>query len=344
MVMGFFSPILCQWTGFPNNTVPTRIYNNNTNGSKVGIGIPNPLQKLQIVGGNLLMDYTDQNATTGNIFLGAPTYNPTGIPTTANGMRLSFYNSTNKNGLIDVRTNSSPTDGLLFRVDQNNGGSERMRICANGYVGIGTSTPWCRTHINGDLYVTGTGKSGAAATASIFLGDNDILPQFGIEYQNGGFNVWKPFGSTNGSGGNGFANYLLFIKDDGKVGIGVDPASCPNSFGGNFGLYVKGGILTEQVKIATYCSANWPDFVFEPGYALKPLREVEAYVLQHKHLPDVPSAREIESDGMDLADMLSKQMAKIEEITLHLIELNKRLEKVEAENAALKARTTTTRQ
>ena len=79
--------------------------------------------------------------------------------------------------------------------------------------------------------------------------------------------------------------------------------------------------------------------MFAPGYELKPLAEVESFIAENKHLPGIPSADEIEKEGLDLADMLSKQMAKIEELTLHTIALSKRLEKLEAENAALKQKT-----
>lgn len=335
-----------QWTPF-NNANPTIIYNNNPGGSRVGIGTTTPSQKLQIMGGNLLLDYTNVNATTGNIFLGAPTYNPTGNPTTNNGMRLSYLNSTSRNGFIDVRTNSALTDGLLFRVDQNNGGTERLRICANGNVGIGTATitgatngpavPSQKLHVhNGAILVSGASGAGGAM---VMFGDNNLAQhpagRWGIEYvPNTGLNFWKPF-----TPGNNGANYHLLLKDDGKVGIGVDPAPCSGnglaSFPAGYRLYVKEGILTEKVKVANYCSANWADYVFAPDYQLKPLAEVEAFVKANKHLPNVPSAQDIEKDGLDVADMLSKQMEKIEELMLHTIALNKRVEKLEAENAAL---------
>ena len=360
-VVAFFAitqNISAQWT--PNIPLPTLISNLNPTVSRVGIGITNPKQKLQIAGGNLLLDYTNGSATTGNLFFGLPTYNPTSFPsgnatidpTTNNGMRMSYNNGTNKNGFIDVRTNSALTDGLVFRVDQNNGGSERMRICANGNVGIGTATitgatngpalPSQKLHVhNGAIMVSGSNSAGGAM---VLFGDNNLAAhpygRWGIEYvPTRGLNFWKAF-----TVGNNGANYHLFLQDDGKVSMGIDPADiCPNGpLPGTHRLYVKGSILTERIKIANYCTANWADYVFAPDYQLKPLAEVEAFVKTNKHLPNVPSAQDIEKDGLDVADMLSKQMEKIEELMLHTIALNKRVEKLEAENAALKQQPATT--
>ncbi|MFC3199534.1 hypothetical protein ACFOET_18100, partial [Parapedobacter deserti] len=70
-----------------------------------------------------------------------------------------------------------------------------------------------------------------------------------------------------------------------------------------------------------------PDYVFEPGYELQALADVEAYVKKHKHLPEIPSAKNIERDGLNLAEMKLLLLKKIEGLTLHLIELQKADEK-----------------
>jgi hypothetical protein len=103
-------------------------------------------------------------------------------------------------------------------------------------------------------------------------------------------------------------------------------------------LYVENGILTEKVKVVLKSSVNWADYVFNKEYTLKPLAEVEQFVTTNKHLPGVPSATQLVNEGgVDVAQMLSKQMEKIEELTLYLIELNKKVEKLEKENATIKA-------
>ncbi|WP_236581901.1 hypothetical protein [Sphingobacterium spiritivorum] len=88
-------------------------------------------------------------------------------------------------------------------------------------------------------------------------------------------------------------------------------------------LAVNGNIRAKEIKVE---SANWPDYVFEEDYKLIPLAEVEAFIKANKHLPDVPSAKVIEEDGLSVGEMNKLMMKKIEELTLHLIEKEKRQE------------------
>ncbi len=67
-------------------------------------------------------------------------------------------------------------------------------------------------------------------------------------------------------------------------------------------------------------NTGWPDYVFAPNYRLKPLSEVASYIHTNGHLPDIPSAKEVEAKGVSLGDMQSKLLAKVEELTLHMIE------------------------
>ena len=101
-------------------------------------------------------------------------------------------------------------------------------------------------------------------------------------------------------------------------------------------LFVEQGILTEKVKVAVSCSPAWADYVFAPNYNLKPLSEVEAYVKENKHLPNVPSASELVKEGLDLGKMQATQMGKIEELTLYMIEMKKEIETLKKENQSLK--------
>ncbi|MDX9907565.1 MAG: hypothetical protein RBS55_13340, partial [Bacteroidales bacterium] len=87
-----------------------------------------------------------------------------------------------------------------------------------------------------------------------------------------------------------------------------------------------GNIKCKQVEVSL---AGWSDFVFEDGYNLMPLAELEAYINHHNHLPDVPSAEEVISNGNNLGEMDAILLQKIEELTLYVIELKK-------ENEALK--------
>lgn len=83
-------------------------------------------------------------------------------------------------------------------------------------------------------------------------------------------------------------------------------------------------IRAHEIKVET---ANWPDYVFEEGYRLTSLTDLEKYISQNKHLPDMPSAKKIESDGLELGEIVKLQQKKIEELTLHLIEKEKEIRK-----------------
>jgi len=89
-------------------------------------------------------------------------------------------------------------------------------------------------------------------------------------------------------------------------------------------LAVNGGILCEEVKVITDVPAS--DYVFEKEYKLKSLSEIEAFVKQHKHLPEVPSAEEFKKNGYKVGQMDDLLLRKIEELTLLLIEQNKEIE------------------
>jgi hypothetical protein len=101
-------------------------------------------------------------------------------------------------------------------------------------------------------------------------------------------------------------------------------------------LYVEKGILTEKVQVAVAGSLAWADYVFAKDYQLKPLAEVESYINANKHLPNIPSSSELVKGGLDLGQMQAKQMEKIEELTLYMIEMKKEIETLKKENQLLK--------
>jgi len=105
--------------------------------------------------------------------------------------------------------------------------------------------------------------------------------------------------------------------DDGNVGIGtIDIPS-------DYKFAVNGKIITEGVKVML--RNDWPDFVFTKEYKKMSLGELENYINKNNHLPDMPSASDVKKDGVDLGDMNSKLLQKIEEITLYIIEQNKQI-------------------
>lgn len=91
-------------------------------------------------------------------------------------------------------------------------------------------------------------------------------------------------------------------------------------------LQVKGNVKAQKVKVTLQ---GWADFVFEPDYKLPSLYEVERFILQHRHLPEIPSAKEVAEEGVDLGEMNRKLLQKVEEQMLYIIEMNKRLKVLE---------------
>lgn len=96
-------------------------------------------------------------------------------------------------------------------------------------------------------------------------------------------------------------------------------------------LTVKGKIHTQEVKV-DMAGPLVPDYVFSHDYKLKTLQEVEAYINQNNHLSEIPSAEEIEKNGLMLAEMNMSLLKKIEEMTLYMIEQNKEIALQHKEN------------
>lgn len=99
-------------------------------------------------------------------------------------------------------------------------------------------------------------------------------------------------------------------------------------------LEQNGMLRARRLKLDT---DNWADYVFEPTYKLMPLNEVEAFVKQEKHLPNVPSEQELKENGTDVMEMNKVLMEKVEELTLYLIEQNKQIEAMKLKMAELEA-------
>jgi hypothetical protein len=117
---------------------------------------------------------------------------------------------------------------------------------------------------------------------------------------------------------NSAGNVLFNVTAAGKVSIGAS-----NTTDVDYKLFVDKGIKTQKVKVT---QAGWPDYVFHQQYKLPSLTEVEKYIKANNHLPEVPSAQEIESDGLNLGDNQATLLKKIEELTLYAIDANKKIE------------------
>jgi FtsZ-binding cell division protein ZapB len=107
-------------------------------------------------------------------------------------------------------------------------------------------------------------------------------------------------------------------------------------------LSVDGQIACEEVLVAN--STAWPDYVFKTDYKLLPLKEVEKHIQAKGHLPNIPAASVIEKEGIKLADMQTRTIEKVEELTLYAIEADKKIETLQAENKTIQAENTELRQ
>jgi hypothetical protein len=138
-----------------------------------------------------------------------------------------------------------------------------------------------------------------------------------------GYDQWTPDTSnTNTLSVNGTGYFAS------NIGIGT------TNFvdgGDMYRLSVKGKIRAEEIKVYN----TWADYVFNPSYKLPALSEVEAFIAKNGHLPNVPSAKEITENGLQLGEMARIQQEKIEELTLYLIQQNKEIEELKLQVKAL---------
>lgn len=118
---------------------------------------------------------------------------------------------------------------------------------------------------------------------------------------------------------------VISIQEN-RVGIGTITPDV------NYRMSVNGKIKAKGIKV----EANWSDFVFKPEYNLRTVKEVESFIKENGHLPEIPSEQEVTENGVELGEISSKLLQKIEELTLYIIEQDKRLENLEKENENLK--------
>jgi len=120
----------------------------------------------------------------------------------------------------------------------------------------------------------------------------------------------------------------MFVQaSTGNVGVGTTNPQ--------YLLSVKGTVGAQEFIVT---NTGWSDYVFQPGYRLRPLREIGAYIRANHHLPDIPSEAEVKAKGVSVGEMQSKLLAKVEELTLHMIQADERNNRLEEQNQELRDR------
>ena len=220
-------------------------------------------------------------------------------------------------------------------------GQEVLKLQADGNIKI-----WGSDTLTGVLYRDSTGvlKSGPFTTALSEIW-TPYPPCTGGEGE--GVPYWRAYGNN--------LNYLcgeaptpwlgtssnhhlsirtngverMRITTNGKVGIGTTPPSGQS----NYLLFVENGISTRDVLVK---HGNWPDYVFQPNYALMPLGELRQYLRLNNHLPGIPSSSEVAAKGgLEVGAMQRKLLQVVEEQTLYILQLEEKQADLEARLHAL---------
>jgi len=307
------------------------------NHTRLGIGFSNPLSTLHLhhqndadlcayYGGNNDHINGDEDNTDGPTIrsLLRMTTPETG---TASGRGFSaFY--------TDANLSFSQFEEGIFSINGPKGG---LTIAPDGNIGMGTDIPRQKLHIvDGNILIskTSTRAPGGSPNGSIFFGANidDDFPngKWGIEYLNndGGFgyglNFWRPWNP----GGGGYFNFGLFLADNGNIGIGKNDPQAKLDVNGD--AKINGLLCAKEIRVSLSGTPCWPDYVFSKNYKLPTLSEVEQFITQNHYLPNVPPAAEVEANGVNLGEMNALLLHKIEELTLYIIQIGKRLSELES--------------
>ena len=288
-------------------------YNLAIKGGNVAIGSSNPVEKLD-VNGNLVLR------------------NSSNVGNAGASIHFTSYETANLGPKIRSAlefASGTASRSKLILSSYWNGYKDELTLM-NGNVGIGTTNPTSTLHIKGINHLISLEAQNAANISGLNMFRFD---------ENARMHAWKFWHMNQDYGKNSLQ--LWEYKQDGTGkdcgGNPSDGAMCGVrvriSEGGNVAIYGK--LEATEVKISNSPAA---DFVFEPDYQLPSLSEVEQRVKADKHLPGIPSAKEIEANGgVSVGDMQAKQLQKIEELTLYMIEMNKQLSALQQENARLNA-------
>ncbi len=264
-------------------------------------------------------------------------WNPSGSLLTLTNGSISLIADGNEIYSTDgLHLGTAYNKDFTFRNVDENGVSNLMIIKSDGKVGVGTSSP---------SFILDVDK--IARMNNVTIGTNS--PSNGVTiranfpgYNGGwarGFNVANEDGTERYIGlgsfgsatdgvtslnysylGKAYNDAFMYFLPDGRIGVGK------SNFPSNYKLAVDGRIICEEVKVEM--SENWADFVFEDDYNLMPLQELDSYIKENKHLPEIPTTEEVEENGISVGEMNAKLLQKIEELTLYTIEQQKEIDRL----------------
>lgn len=267
--------------------------------------------------------------TSSNSFMGIGTSTPTENLTISNngnvyvGIEKPAYSNklllgiSSHSGILNYSAGDPLNSSLYLRTNNIN----RLTISDSGKIGIGTINPDTKFHIEGTSSTYSRIANSGGDTRLTFgavTGRNIIYSHtFSGEAQTFKLQV------------NNENNFV--INTNGSIGIGTMTT-------GSHKLAIEGSIGAREIVVET---DTWSDFVFDKDYELKDLNEVENFIQENNHLPDIPSEKEVLENGVALGEMDAKLLQKIEELTLYMIEQNKIMKAQNEEIQKLKERINT---
>lgn len=295
-----------------------RISNNDhmivTNAGFVGVGTVAPAALLDVNGKGRYSDNLKIFSTPESWAEGLTVIKPTGWsgirfarndPATNNydgNWAIGYSQATGNDLTISTNYSGNQYDGLLLISNSTRN------------VGIGTITPQDKLDVAGDIRGASRLKFSSAAAydggSYGVIGLQTGVPGKNIVFYNYDGPVYELMTMNGTTGTTAINNGGLTVS--GNVGIGT---TAPDAK-----LSVKGQIHAQEVKVDLN-GAIAPDYVFDKDYKLPSLEEIQSYITTHKHLPEVPSAKEIEANGLNLGEMNLLLLKKVEELTLYVIEL-----------------------
>jgi hypothetical protein len=273
------------------------------------------------VGGNLVESTLNTMGTINNESVSFITNNtPRGIITQAGNFGIGTQSPSTR---LEVVGNSLFDGNVGMGISPST--DERLLVSGtsslDGNVGIGIASPDDeRLQVQGSSFLNGNVGIGVSSPV------DERLQVEGTSFLDGNVGINKASTADFSLDVSGNANF------EDRVKIAADDfPTLPDA--DLYNLAVGGGIIAEEVLVD---KMPWADYVFEADYTLLSLEETEAYTLTKGHLPGVPSAEEVENNGLKLGEMQRVQMEKIEELYLHLFDMNKQMKALLEENEGLK--------